>query len=148
MRMASRLFLVSADDTLQLLASAAFMRMLRQEDVARMPDFAGQRVRQASLVVELVDRNPLRVLHRSFAILDVGADGRLDVDRWNSQQMARMGDPLAPVLRTPTPATPVVDAASRFIARGGSWAPDGRLLRQIEAAALGHLTCRRVRVVR
>jgi hypothetical protein len=148
MRMASRLFLVSADDTLHLLASAAFMRMLRQEDVARMPNFAGQRVRQASLIVEMFDLNPLRVLHRSFSILDVGADGRLDVERWNSQQMARMGDPLAPVLRTPTTGTPVVDAASRFIARGGSWAPDDRLLRQIEAAALGCLACRRVRVVR
>lgn len=41
----SKLFLLSADDTLHALASTAFMRMLRQEDLACVPDFAGQRVR-------------------------------------------------------------------------------------------------------
>jgi hypothetical protein len=42
----------------------------------------------------------------------------------------------------------VVDAATRFVARGGSWEPDRPLMRRIEAAALGHLPCPRVRVVR
>ena len=50
LRLSPRLFLLSADDALHTLASAAFMRMLRQEDVARVPDFAGQRTRQASIV--------------------------------------------------------------------------------------------------
>lgn len=60
MKLSSRMFLVSADDTLHALANTAFMRMLRQEDVARIPDFAGQRVRQVSTVVELVDGTPTR----------------------------------------------------------------------------------------
>lgn len=148
MRMSSRLFLLSADDTLHVLASAAFMRMLRQKDIARVPDFAGQRVRQASLVIELVDRMPLRVLHSSFSILDIGDDGRLDVARLSSQHIARIGDPLASATRTSKAGAPIVDAASRFIAQGGSWQPDDRLLRQIEAAALGNLACGRVRAVR
>ena len=42
-KLSSKLFLLSADDTLHALASSAFMRMLRQEDLARVPDFAGQR---------------------------------------------------------------------------------------------------------
>ena len=148
MSMSSRLFLLSGDDTLHQLASAAFMRMLRQEDMARIPDFASQRVRQASLVVELVDRVPLRVLHRTFSVLDIGADGRLNLARLNNQQIARMGDPLAPVIHGPSKDAPVVDATSRFIARGGSWVPDAPLLRRIEASALGLLACGRVRVVR
>jgi hypothetical protein len=142
------LFLLSGDDKLHALAGTAFMRMLRQEEVSRLPDFAGQRVRLASLVVELADRTPLRMLHRTFSIVDIGNDGLLDVARLNTQQIARMGDPLAPALQAPVPAAPVVDAASRFIARGGSWEPDDRLLRRIDAVALGHLPCRRVRVVR
>ena len=62
MKLSSKLFLLSADDTLHALASAAFMRMLRQKDLARTPDFAGQRVRQASVVVQVVDGMPLRMV--------------------------------------------------------------------------------------
>jgi len=148
MGLSSRLFLLSGDDTLHALAGTAFMRMLRQEDISRLPDFAGQRVRLASLIVELADRTPLRMLHRTFSILDIGTDGLLDVARLNTQQIARMDDVLAPAQQAPATGASVVDAASRFIARGGSWEPDDRLLRRIDAAALGHLPCRRVRVVR
>ncbi len=52
--LSSKLFLISADNTLHALADAAFMRMLRREAVSRIPDFAGQRVRQASVVTEVV----------------------------------------------------------------------------------------------
>ena len=91
MRLASRLFLLSADDTLHTLASTAFMRMLRQEDVSRVPDFAGQRTRQVNIVVEVVDSTPRRMVHCTFSILEFGTDGLLDVKRLNSQQIARMG---------------------------------------------------------
>ena len=78
MSLASRLYLLSADDTLHVLAGTAFMRMLRNEDVARVPDFAGQRVRQASIAVEVVGGTPVRVVHWAFSILDINADGLLD----------------------------------------------------------------------
>jgi hypothetical protein len=147
MGLSSRLFLLSADDTLHALAGTAFMRMLRQEDAARLPDFAGQRVRQASVVVEMVDRTPSRMVHCTFSILDIDADGFLDVARLNAQQFARVDDPLASARLAPATAARIVDATRRFIARGGSWEPDERLRHRIEAAALGHLACPRVRVV-
>ncbi len=46
MGLSSSLFLLSADDKVHALASTTFMRMLRREDEARVPDFAGQRVQQ------------------------------------------------------------------------------------------------------
>jgi hypothetical protein len=146
--MSSRLFLLGGDDTLHGLAGTAFMRMLRQEGTARLPDFAGQRVRLASLVIELADREPRRVLRTSFSIIDIGTDGLLDVARLNAQQVARVDSLMAGVLGQPGRGAAVVDAATRFIARGGSWQPDHQLQRRIEAAALGRLRCRRVRVVR
>jgi hypothetical protein len=148
MGLSSKLFLLTADDVMHTLAGTAYMRMLRQEAGARLPDFAGQRVRLASLVVELASMSPLRVVHRTFSIIEIDRDGLLDVARLNAQQIARMDSFLAPVLQQPAPARPVVDATSRFVARGGSWQPDDLLMRRIDAAALGRPPCRRVRVVR
>ena len=148
MSLASRLYLLCADDTLHALASTAFRRMLRKEDVARVPDFAGQRVRQVSIVVEVVGGTPVRVVHRTFSILDIDADGLLDVERLNTQQFARVNDPFEPAGPAQGTGGSIVDAARRFVARGGSWEPDERLLRRIEAAALGQVSCPRVRLVR
>jgi len=148
-KLSSKLFLLSADDTLHALASTAFMRMLRQEDLARIPDFAGQRVRQASVVVQVVNGTPSRMAYSTFSILDIKADGFLDVERLNTQQIARLDarfDRASPA--NELAGGPVIDAAQRFVARGGSWEPDARLLRRIEAAALGQLSCPRVRLLR
>lgn len=147
MSLSSRLFLLSADSTLHALPSAAFMRMLRREAVARIPDFAGQRVRQASTSVEMVNGTPSRMVHCTFSVLDIDADGLLDVERLTTQQFARVNDPFTPARAVPGNQSPIIDAASRFTARGGSWEPDQPLLRKIEAAALGLLVCPRVRVV-
>jgi hypothetical protein len=148
MGLSSKLFLLAADDTLYALASSAFMRMLRREDVSRAPDFAGKRVRQASIVVEVVEGTPSRMVHWTFSILDFDADGLLDVERLSTQQFARLDDPFEPAGPAQRKGGSIIDAARRFVARGGSWEPDKRLLRRIEAAALGQVACPRVRVVR
>jgi hypothetical protein len=148
MGLSSKLFLLSADDTVHALSNAAFMRMLRRESVDRIPEFAGQRVRQASIVVAVVNGAPMQIVRCTFAILDIDEHGVLDVERWNAQQFARVGDPFAPERPDRGSMHQVFDAASRFIARGGSWEPDQALLRRIEEAALLKLSCPRVRVVR
>ena len=146
MGQSSKMFLLDDDGTLFALAGTAFMRMLRREPVARLPDFAGRRMRVASLSVELIRRAPRRVVHSSFFMIDIDADGCLNVERLNAQQFARVDDVLGGVLQEPVRGTPVVDAANRFIARGGSWEPDHALRRRIDAVALGRLHCTRVRV--
>jgi len=106
-------------------------------------------VRQASVVVQVVDGTPSRMVHSTFSILDIKADGFLDVERLNIQQIARLdvrfdrSNPADEVA-----GGPVIDAARRFVARGGSWEPDAHLLRRIEAAALGQVSCPRVRLRR
>jgi hypothetical protein len=148
MGLSSRLFLISADDTVHALAGAAFTRMLRREDLARVPDFAGQRVRQASIVIEVVNSAPSRIVHWTFCILDIDADGLLDVERLNTQQFARVDDPFELAGSGEGTGGTIVEAARRFVARGGAWEPDERLFRRIEAAALGRISCPRVRLVR
>jgi len=125
--LSSKVFLLSADDMLHALASTAFMRMLRREDVARVPDFAGQRVRQASIVVEVVDGIPSRMVHRTFSMLDIDADGLLDVELLSTQQFARVDDPFesarqgqgkgGPNVSAEAPAIGRLTALSRLVAR-------------------------------
>jgi hypothetical protein len=112
-----------------------------------IPDFAGQRVRLASVVVELADGISVGVRHFSFSILDFDVDWVLNVERFSEHQMARFETMLAGVLKSPTQQASVVEATSRFVARGGTWEPDPHLRRSIEAAAIGVQPCPRVRVV-
>ena len=49
-----RRYFVARDDLIYRMATAAFDRMLREPARFRMPDLAGQRVRSAEIVVELV----------------------------------------------------------------------------------------------
>jgi hypothetical protein len=143
----SRLFLLSSDDALHRLASNAFSRMLRHDTPCRLPDFAGRRVRMVAVTVELADRVVLGVRHRSFSILEIDKDGRLDVQRLSAQQVSRLDVMLEGTFTRRSSGTTVVDATSGFLARGGTWQPDRQLLRRIEAAALGAVPCPRVRVV-
>ena len=92
--------------------------------------------------------HPSRMMHSTFSMLDIDADGVLDVERLNTQQIARLDARFDSSDLDEVTRGPVIDAAQRFVARGGSWEPDGRTLRRIEAAALGHVSCPRVRVVR
>ena len=98
--------------------------------------------------MEVVDGTPSHMVHWTFSILDIDADGLLDVERLSAQQFARVDDPFELAGPAQGKGGSIIDAARRFVARGGSWEPDKRLLRRIEAAALGQVSCPRVRVVR
>lgn len=91
MGLSFKLYLISTDETVQMLASAAYMGMLRREGSCGVPDFAGQRVRQAIIAVETADGIPTRIAYCTFSVLDFDGDGFLDVDRLLAQQFARVG---------------------------------------------------------
>lgn len=145
MGLASRLLLLPTDGTLLRLSEADFARLCRGTDASTAPVLADQRVKWASLVVELVNRQPICVVHRTFAFLHFDGSGRLDVDRMNREQVARLDATLSPVL-SPVAAAGVLNASSRFTARGGAWKPDHELQQRLDAAALGQLRCPRLKL--
>lgn len=79
--------------------------------------------------------------------MEFDATGALDVTRLNAQQVARVESLLTKLTGSTARDCSVIEAASRFTARGGTWTPDAQLRRRIEAAAMGLLPCVRVRVV-
>jgi hypothetical protein len=145
MGLSSRLLLVTADDGLHRLAATDFVRLCHVDRAWRLPVFARQRLRWASLVVEWFNRQPVRVVHRSLGFLQFDDTGRLDVQRMNQEQVARVDAAIAPVL-SPKSNDSVVDATSRFAARGGLWKPNVELSARLNAAALGRLPCPRVKL--
>jgi hypothetical protein len=96
-------------------------------------------------VVELFDGRAVRIVHRTFAYMHFSARGTLDVERMNREQVARFDVALS-ALSEPVAGSAVVDATSRFAARGGTWTPDRALLARLDAAALGRSACRRVKL--
>ena len=144
MGLAQRIFLVDAEDRLLRLPGAKFDRMLRQPASNRLAQFAGQRVKMASITVEFDAGEPVRVVRRTFAVLDFDRSGALEIDRFGRQQAARFVAWLAPVPRETKRAAGVVDAASHFVAQGGNWKPSASLGRAVDRAALGYEPCRRL----
>jgi hypothetical protein len=141
MGFSSRTYLVARDNRVCRLASAKFGRMLRDPESNRLPAFAGQRVRMASVIVELVGGAPVRVVRNTFAILAFDKEGRLDVERFGRQQFALAESALAPALGGCETNGPVIDAAARFVAQGGGWTPPEALARAINDAAMGRVPC-------
>lgn len=146
MRFSSRTFLVARDDTLWRLSTSKFDRMLRDPASHRLSVFAGQRARMASVVVELVAGEPVRVIRSTYSVLAFDAEGRLDPGRFEKQQFALAESVVTPVIASSTDESnqPVVDATARFIAQGGRWIPSPALARAIDEAALERRPCGRL----
>jgi hypothetical protein len=139
------MLLLAADGAPRRLAEADFSRLCQDDRAWRVPAFAAQRIRWASLVVELFNRQPIRVVHRSLGFLQFDNAGRLEVDRMNRDQVARV-DALVTPVPTPRRDDTVINASSRFAARGGLWKPDAELSAMLNAAALGRLPCPRIKL--
>ena len=140
-----RTFILGPDDTLYRLASAKFSRMVDDPESHRLERFAGQRVRMAEAIVEVRDRAPCAVVRLVYEMLGFDAQGRLDRATFIRQNAALAELAMSRVIpRLEAERTDVVDAGSRFVARGGSWQPSAALEREILRAALDGSKCERL----
>ena len=140
-----RTFILGPDDTLYRLASAKFSRMVDDPESHRLERFAGQRVRMAEAIVEVRDRAPSAVVRLIYEMLGFDAEGRLDRAALIRQNAALVELAMGGVIpRLGAKETTVVDAGSRFVARGGRWQPSPSLEQEILRAALGEVKCERL----
>jgi hypothetical protein len=141
-RVAFRHFLLDSEGTLYRLPSATLDRMRDNPTRHRLARFAGQRVRSAEVVVEMMNGRPLVVLRSVFNVLTFESDGTLVSPLRDRHVRARAE--LALTLASPDPRASVAEASTRFVARGGQWKPPPALVRRIEHTALGRLKCARL----
>jgi hypothetical protein len=142
--LSSRRFLFTPDGVLYSLADATFNRMLRNPGSHAFPALAGQRVRMASPIVELIGGGPVRVVRSTFVTLSFDDDGRMDSGMFTRQQWALAEAAVDPAHAGRKHDEKVLDAATRFIAQGGRWRPSASLARTITAAALEQVDCHRL----
>jgi len=141
----TRTFILGPDDTLYRLASAKFSRMLDDPQSHPLERFAGQRVRMAEAIVKVRDRTPVAVVRLIYEMLGFDTQGRLDHAAFMRQNAALAELAMSGVIpRLEAEETAVVDAASRFVARGGSWQPTPAQERAILRAALDETACKRL----
>lgn len=72
------MFLLDQDDGLYRLPNTKFEQMLRDPTSHPLPRFAGARVRMSDIVVELLDRQAIRVLWTTFGLLTFDDEGYFD----------------------------------------------------------------------
>ena len=148
MSYSTRTYILEADDTLYRLASAKFSRMVDDPESHRLERFAGQRVRMAEVIVEVRNRAPCAVVRVVYEMLGFDAEGHLDRATFMRQNAALAElaiDPLIPrLVEEEEEKAVVVDAGSRFVARGGSWHPSAALEQEILRAALDETPCKRL----
>jgi len=144
MGLSSRMFLLDQDDGLYRMPNTQFDRMLCDPTNYPILRFAGTRVRMADVVVELEDRQPIRVLWRTYCILAFEEAGCFDTSAFNRHQRARAELALAPPIPESDGPAAVVDAKVRFVAQGGRWVPPRALARRIDEAALDSVKCLRL----
>jgi len=144
MGLSCRLFLVDENDVLYRLSNAKFDQMLRRPAEHRLPRFAGARVRMASVIVGLEDRKSIRVVRTNFSILSFDKTGRFDLATYEQPLRARMDLAFGALRNETTGSMNVIEAADRFVDRGGRWEPSRAVARAIEQSALGLAKCERV----
>ena len=150
MSYSTRTYILGADDTLYRLASAKFSRMVDAPESHRLERFGGQRVRMAEVIVEVRNRAPCAVVRVVYEMLCFDAEGHLDratFMRQNAALAELVIDPLIPRLveeEEEEEKAVVVDAGSRFVARGGTWHPSAALEQEILRLALDETPCKRL----
>lgn len=136
MGLSSRMFLLDQDDKLYRLPNSSYEQMLQDPVSSPLTLFASQRVRMADLLVELLNRQPIRIVRSTYGIFTFNADGCFDPNTFERQQWARAEQALASLSIDVGGTSTVVDAKTRFFAQGGNWTPSPALAYQIGNAAL------------
>jgi hypothetical protein len=130
------MFLLDQDDKLYRLPNSRYEQMRQDPVSSPITHFACQRVRMADVLVEVLNRQPIRVVRSTYGIFTFNADGCFDPNTFERQQWARAEQILAPLSIEVGGTSTVVDAKTRFVAQGGNWTPSPVLAYRIDDAAL------------
>jgi hypothetical protein len=127
-----RVFFVENEGRVKRISLKRFQRLIDSGNVERLPEYAGQRLRIADVILEVKGRKPVAIERIDRAILVFDGTGR--VDRGQEQKQGRLAVASLPWPMPESNEKSVIDARSRFakklIAHEYSW----RLTPDVEEA--------------
>ncbi|MBW2107327.1 MAG: hypothetical protein JRI36_01500 [Deltaproteobacteria bacterium] len=137
-----KIFLINHDDTIQAFPRARYERLLRGDPGERVPEFAGQRIRCAVVVVEMGHHRPIAISRIVYSFLRFDASGRIDIEE--RERETRMALEVAPPAGPQKRSGPVIDARHLFAKRRYEhefrWHPTA----EIKAAIVDHIFGREI----
>ncbi|MGD8264828.1 MAG: hypothetical protein PVG70_19240 [Desulfobacterales bacterium] len=96
MGLGTRIFIVKEDDSIERLSLKRYDRLIKRHPDERLLQFAGKRIRYALMVLEMLNRKPVRILMAEYSFLVFDSEGRLDVSE--QEKAARLVmDTLEPI---------------------------------------------------
>ena len=139
MGLSLRIFLVDEDDSLKRLPMARYKRLLTRAPEESLPQFAGQRVTCALVVMDLVDRKPVKIEHVQYSIISFDSEGRIDSSEKGKE--ARLAMEMRPPLVDVTGSRQVIYARHRFAKKRYDseykWKPSPEMEEAIVAKVFG-----------
>ena len=112
MGLSFRIFVVRDDDTIKRFPLTRFNRILRRDPNERQTQYAGKRIRIASMAVEMIDRKPVAIVKGQYSFLDFDSEGLLDLDE-RDKRVRLVSDTLEPI-PIKKASGKVVDAKYKF----------------------------------
>ena len=142
-----RHFFVIEGDKILRVSNAKFSRLLKGASDEKTENFAGKRIRTAEIVVELLNRKPVKVIRANYFYLHFDKKGIVDYDRFISDGsiVANAGLPL---LFSEKEENNIINAEQEFYKRRRDhavwWKPNMLLERNILDAAIDDFKCKRL----
>jgi hypothetical protein len=142
MGLSIRVFIVEDDDTIKRLPLARYERLLNRDPDERLSRYAGQRVRYALIVVNLVNRRPIEVVRDEYAYLDFDEKGRFKEPVYEEVESSPL-DMLDILSFEQKKDRRVIDARHRFARKRyfdkNRWEPTDEIVTAIAEAIFGKL---------
>jgi transposase len=139
MGLSIRIFLVEDDDSIKRLPLTRYERLHKHDPHERLLKYAGQRVRYALIVVDLVNRRPVEIVKDEFGFLFFDDEGRLKVSEHGKEESLAL-DMLDPLFSDQTNSR-VIDARHKFAKKRYfnkfSWSPTDEIIAAIAEAIFG-----------
>jgi hypothetical protein len=110
-----RIFLVTDDESLQRLALSRYERLLRRDTAERLPQYAGKRMRYASVVLRMVNRKPSEIIQIQYSLLKFDLKGMLDPAE--QERKVKLALEVLPPLPTERKPPQIIDARHQFARR-------------------------------
>jgi hypothetical protein len=139
MGLSIRIFIVEDDDTIKRLPLTRYERLHKHDRDERLLKYAGQRLRYALIVVNLVNRKPVEIVKDEFGFLFFDDEGRLKKSEHGKEESLAF-DMLTPLFSDQTNSR-VIDARHKFAKKRYfdkfSWTPTDEIIAAIAEAIFG-----------